>query len=193
MKKTIIAILVIWLGVPAALAANQTEFEEILSEIELVRVDIQKSTASFLLIVKQMDVDETDSLQTEEGQSEQKHFSVDPQISGLAERLYSTLQNRYERANALFAQFDNAYRDLSSAEKAEASSVHTEYLSDKVKIQTYMAYANHYHEQFQSFQASGITKSGRNEISYEGTVSLRLGTSSYEAPGTPGGGRVLEF
>lgn len=246
MKKTIIAILVIWLAVPAALAANQTELEEILSEIELVRVDIQKSTASFLLIAKQINQSELPVQSTEEfvqitdqrvtvreldleaspalsevlegdefkligqrndwlnieledgregwlrrenvqiierGVRNERSVSVDPRIRQMTEQFYSDIQNQYEYAEQLFEEFDEIYDDLSTSEKTEFSGIYSDYQSEKEKIQTYRAYANHYHEKTESVPSALIvsTDNGQRVIGFQGTASLRLGTSSYQA------------
>lgn len=246
MKKTIIAILVIWLAIPAALAANQTELEEILSEIELVRVDIQKSTASFLLIAKQINQSELPVQSTEEfvqitdqrvtvreldleaspalsevlegdefkligqrndwlnieledgregwlrrenvqiierGVRNERSVSVDPRIRQMTEQFYSDIQNQYEYAEQLFEEFDEIYDDLSTSEKTEFSGIYSDYQSEKEKIQTYRAYANHYHEKTESVPSALIvsTDNGQRVIGFQGTASLRLGTSSYQA------------
>ena len=55
MKKRIIVILFVCWIMPAAVSANQADLREILSEVEAVRSEIQKSTASLLLIAKQVD------------------------------------------------------------------------------------------------------------------------------------------
>lgn len=66
MKKIVIAIfLCCWLA-PNLFAADRAELEEILSEIQDVRAEIQKRTASFLLIAKQMNAGEVSTPQTDQ-------------------------------------------------------------------------------------------------------------------------------
>lgn len=246
LKTAIIAILLLCWLLPPVLLANQAELQEVQEEILAVRSDIQKSTASFLLIAKQLtqsdqsmqltqqfvqitsqevpvrevdlgsapvltEVFEGDELllieqrndwlkvELEDGregwvlhekvQVIQKRVTSSNPISGdlrvrqMAEKLYENTQNQYGRAEQLFDDFEEVYKDLSSSEKAEASSIYSAYLNEKEKIQTYMAYADHYHGKFTTLPSSlaTATSTGRNEIGFQGTASLRLGTASYES------------
>ena len=247
MKKGIIAFLLFSWLTPVLLAADQVELQEIQAEIESVRSEIQKSTASYLLIAKQIDreqagelihpkeqivqitsreavIRETDLetapvlIETIEGDKfqliEQRNdwfrvglennrvgwvsreqvqvieseggtsnpVSNDPRVRQISERLYEDIQDRYEQAKELFAEFDKIYANLSSSEKADVSNVHSLYLGEKEKIQTYMAYTNHYRVKFTSLPSTTVAAgSTGNQIGYQGTASLRFGSSSYEA------------
>ncbi len=246
MQKKIITLLLFGMIAPALFAVSQAELQEVLGDIESARTEIQKSTASYLLITKQINpgiqevqpveqlvqitdqrvlVQESD-LETspvlaevlegdqfilieerndwinieledgrqgwvrrehvqiiERGSSSANLVSGDPRIRQMAERLYVEIQEQYEEAEELFDEFDGIYNDLSSSEKTEVSSIHTTYLSEKEKIQTYMAYASHYNKKFTSTPATQIasTRTGQSQIGYQGTASLRLGTSSYKS------------
>lgn len=246
MKKGIIAILLIFCLPTSVLFAQQTELREIREEIITVRQEIQKSTASFLLISKQLTQGEQSVQSTEEfvqiidqrvivreldletspvlsevlegdeyklieqrndwlkieledgregwirrenvqiierdGSSE-RSVSEDPRIRQMTEQLYLNIQSQYDRAEQLFGEFEEIYEDLSSSEKTEVSGVYSDYLEEKEKIQTYRAYANHYHGKIGLVSSAQIASSagGQREIGFRGTASLRLGTSSYEA------------
>lgn len=249
MRKRVIAILLIISCLPATvLLANQADLEELHEEIVDVRQQIQKSTASFLLITKQVSlsgsshseqnaqefvqiinpqvsVRETDlessSVLTvvlegneflileqrndwlqielddgregwvyrddvqviEKGVGSRISVSGDPRIRQMAEQLYLDIQSQYEQAEQLFAEFEEIYDDLSQSEKTEASGVYSTYQAEKEKIQTYRAYASHYHEKIAIVPSAQIASAvgGQREIGFQGTASLRLGTSSYEA------------
>lgn len=246
MKTGIIAILLICCLPTSILFAQQTKLREIQDEIITVRQQIQKSTASFLLISKQLTQGEQSVQSTEEfvqitdqrvpvreldlesspaltevlegdefklieqrndwlnieledgregwvrreyvqiierGIRGESSVSWDPRIRQMTEQLYLDIQSQYERAKQLFGEFDEIYDDLSSSEKTEASDVYSAYQAEKEKIQTYRAYANHYHEKIATVPSVQIASAvgGQREIGFQGTASLRLGTSSYEA------------
>lgn len=247
MKSGIIALLIFGWFTPIFAAANLADLEDIQSDIESIRSEIQKSTTSFLLITKQMGQGQpaeaaqqteqviqvsdqrvpiyesdletapvlTEALEgdgfllieqrndwlhieledgregwirrenvqlIERGVTSTNPVSVDPQIRQMAEQLYQTIMEQYEQAEQLFDEFDGVYEDLSASEKTEAQSVQSAYLNEKEKIQTYMAYANHYYEKLVPIQTTAVTSiSSKNEIGYEGTASLRLGTASYKS------------
>jgi len=179
MKKKVIAFIIIWLVVPASFASDQTELEEIFSEIQEVRSDIQKYTTSFLLIYKKMESERPDSSDVE-GEVNQPPGAVNPELRAMAEQLYSALLNQKKQAETLFAQFEKSYEGLSEDENPATQTIHSAFEDSKEKIQTNLAYAEHYYNKLQPFHAPEITDSARQEISYEGTASLRLGTSSFE-------------
>ncbi|WP_234567457.1 SH3 domain-containing protein [Rhodohalobacter sp. 614A] len=248
MRKTVIAIfLYCWLTPTLLVAANQAELEDILSDIEAVRADVQKNAASFLLIAKQMNAGDVAASNTEqfvqitdvtaevretdlvtspllmevlEGDEfplvEQRNewyrislkngregwihrengeiierevnepvsgnaLSVDPRIRQMTDHLYERIQNQYHQARELFTEFDEVFGGLSSSEQTEASTVHSAYLNEKEKIETYYEYAAHYHRKLSPMRSPVLAQSGGNQIGYEGTASLRLGTSSYES------------
>ena len=245
MKQIIIAILFFGCISPVLIAVDQTELKNNLSEIESVRSEIQKSTASFLLISKQLNNGEDTAHQTEQfvqitnigaevretdletsavlagvlegdefplveqrndwnrinlgdgregwihredvqiierGNAASIPVAADPRVRQMAEQLYENIQDHYEQAEKLFDEFDGIYDELSSGDKTEVSSVHSIYLNEKEKIQTYRVYANHYYEKIQEIQPTPLaTTAGGQEIGYQGTASIRLGTSSFES------------
>jgi len=246
MKTGIIAILLICCLPTSILFAQETELREIQDEIVNFRQQVQKNTASFLLISKQITQSENSVLSTDEfvqitdqrvivqeldletssaiskvlegdefklieqrndwlnieledGREgwvrrenvqiiekevrSERPISVDPRIRQMTEQFYSDIQSQYEHAEQLFEEFDEIYDDLSTSEKTEVSSLYTAYQVEKEKIQTYRAYANHYHKKIASIPSELLasTDGGQKDIGFQGTGSLRLGTSSYEA------------
>lgn len=106
----------------------------------------------------------------------------DPRILELTNELYGTIQNLRDEADDLFAEFDEAYNALSESEKQQVSTLYNTYLDEKEKIRTYTAYANHYQEKLPTVERSPVATTIRGQdIRYQGTATLRLGTSSYEA------------
>lgn len=246
MKTGIIAILLICCLPISILFAQETELREIQDEIANVRLQVQKNTASFLLVSKQItqseqsvqstyefvqitdqrvivqeldletsptiaEVLEGDELKLNEEKNDwlnieledgrdgwvrrenvqiierrersERSVSVDPHIRQMTEQLYSNIQSQFVRAKRLFDEFDEIYDDLTTSEKTEFSGIYSDYQSEKEKIQTYRAYANHYHEKTESVPSALIvsTDNGQRVIGFQGTASLRLGTSSYQA------------
>lgn len=169
----------IWLVVPVSFAADQSDLEEIFSEVQEVRSDIQKYTTSYLLIYKKMESGRSDSSGTDDEKPPPSPAS-DPELRAMAEQMYQAIQNQKERAETLFAQFEKSFEELEESENSGIQSIYTAYENSKEKIQTNLAYTEHYYSKLLPYQAPEITERARQDISYKGTASLRLGTSSYE-------------
>lgn len=108
-------------------------------------------------------------------------ITVDLQVMQITEQLYHDILNQYEQAEQLFEEFEEVYDNLSSTDKTEDSPIYSAYLNEREKIQIYKAYADHFYKKFRPIRSAPTIRSTQNEIGYEGTASLRLGTASYKS------------
>ncbi len=102
----------------------------------------------------------------------------------LAESFFLKFSEAFQETEQVISAFEKKYRSSSSAGQSNAVKLIEELNREREIINLAMAYTNHFHQKLPPIQVITYGKTTRSKtISYDGTATVRFGSSAYESGG----------
>ena len=129
--------------------------------------------------VQQVYDEEDREIRTQETKPEEYY-----QTRLLAENFFRKFSEAYQETGQLISAFEKKYHSLSSSEQRNADKLVEELNREREIVNLARAYISHYYQKLPPVQVIETGKTGSSKaISYDGTATVRFGSSAYESGG----------